>query len=404
MPDLTREYNQSTRLRVKITAAVLVLVMFVLALEISAQFIERNEPLFSQLGAKFSVLGKKQLHLDEYEIADENYVNHWRLRPNHQISLSKLKYFKAVEGKLVSFDALKGAQIPGEEDDIGIKINAHGFKGNKLREDEDNLRVLALGDSTTFGTGPFDYVMFMQDHFDRNNINVEMVNGGVEGYRPRDLLIEVERYKAIKPDIVMIYIGWNAIYSDAGNISSIYKLSALWRYINKITRYIAFLSVDPKAEAYRLLNKEKHVDMRSPDIEALNSYEPRSFHYIKKLTEELEGSGASIVLVTLPGLFTMDRTPDKKSLEIGHLPQETQNPYVLAKLTSRYNEALRVFADENDYELIDLSAWSDENLLPPTSYFTDSVHMSLWGMERVGHFLAESLNQLSNLKIGKQRE
>lgn len=398
MPDLTRKYDQSTRLRVKITAAVLVLIVFVIVLEVSAQYIERNDLLFSQLGAKFSVLGKKQLHLDDYEIADEDYVNHWRLRPNYQISLSKLRYFKAAEGKFVNFEALKSAQIPGGEDDIGIKINAHGFKGNKLREDGDNLRILALGDSTTFGTGPFDYVMFMQDHFDRNNINVEMVNGGVEGYRPRDLLIEVERYKAIKPDVVMIYIGWNAIYSDAGNVSSIYQLSALWRLIDKIKRFIDFLSVDPKAEAYRLLHKEKLVNIHSPDLATLDSYEPRSLQYIKKLTEKLEASGASIILITLPGLFTMDRTPDDKSLEIGHLPQETQNPYVLAKLTRRYNESIRSFADENGYELIDLSAWSDENLVPPAGYFTDSVHMSLWGMERVGHFLANSLTQLPQLE------
>ncbi|MDC1213964.1 SGNH/GDSL hydrolase family protein [Rhodospirillales bacterium] len=402
MPDLTRKYDQSTRLRVKITAAVLVIIVFVIALEVSAQFIERNEPLFSQLGAKFSVLGKKQLHLDDYEIADENYVNHWRLRPNYQISLSKLRYFKAAAGKFVNFEALKSAQIPGGEDDIGIKINAHGFKGSKLREDGDSIRILALGDSTTFGTGPFDYVMFMQDHFDRNNVNVEMVNGGVEGYRPRDLLIEVERYKAIKPDIVMIYIGWNAIYSDAGNVSSIYQLSALWRLIDKITRFIGFLSVDPKAEAYRLLHKEKHVNLDSPNLETLDSYEPRSLQYIKKLTKKLEVSGTSIVLLTLPGLFTMDRIPDEKSLEIGHLPQETQNPYVLAKLTSRYNKALRIFANENGYELIDLSAWSDANLIPPTGYFTDTVHMSLWGMERTGHFLAESLTHLPNMKGSKQ--
>ena len=87
----------------------------------------------------------------------------------------------------------------------------------------------------------------------------------------------------------------------------------------------------------------------------------------------------------------MSGNPSPQALKIGHLPAFTENPFVLAKLTERYNAALRALADRRRLGIIDLEKWSVRAFQPRESFFLDSVHLTARGLEMIGSFMAEQL-------------
>ncbi len=386
--------RETARLRIKLTAAVIIVLVSILLFEAGARISERYIAELSMITKSIFNLSTSDAHLDAYEIKDDSRINHWRLRPDFHIALSNIKFYQKPDARFISLDALKYSLLPDSDEKIGVLVNKQGFKGRELDTERKRFRVLALGDSTTFGTGPFDYTIFMQDYFDKSGLPVEVVNGGVEGYRPRNLLFELDRYKSIKPDIVTILIGWNALFSDSGYANPLYRYSAAFRMITKAMRYIHYRNADPVTEAMRLVSKKKIADLADEDISALNDYWPESIYEIEKLADEVHAMGAVPILVTLPGLYVMDKQPDDKGMEIGHLPEGTSNTFVLAKMTERYNLAIKNMAAENGYPLMDLAGWSVEAFVPRSYYFTDSVHLAGWGMERVGYHLAEYLKKI----------
>jgi lysophospholipase L1-like esterase len=112
---------------------------------------------------------------------------------------------------------------------------------------------------------------------------------------------------------------------------------------------------------------------------------------IEAIIDEMESVGSRVWLVTLPGLFVRDREPSDRALEMGHLPEGTDNPYVLARLTERYNEALRSLAGRRGLQVVDLANWSLEALDPRDEYFFDSVHLWEHGQSEIGRHLAGRL-------------
>jgi hypothetical protein len=100
------------------------------------------------------------------------------------------------------------------------------------------------------------------------------------------------------------------------------------------------------------------------------------------------------VILTLPGLYAIDRDPSPRALEIGHLPTSTDNPFVLARMAGRYNETLRAIASERGLALVDLEAWARDALQPADEHFIDSVHLDERSQEQAGLYLAGVLAPL----------
>lgn len=394
------DINVRSKLSVQCTAVILILIVMAITFEGLARFSERYIQELSVVAKSVFSLSTSDAHLDAYEVTDETRINHWHLRPNFQIPLSNIKYYQKPDKRFINLDALNYSLLLGNEGEIGVIVNSNGFKGLELDPNRKRIRVLALGDSTTFGTGPFDYTIFMQSYFDRTKVPVEVVNGGVEGYRPRNLLFELDRYKSINPEIVTIFIGWNALFSDAGYTNWLYKQSAAIRLFAKVMRYVHYVNSDPVSEANKLLSKEKQVDRSAAEVQSLDDYWPESIAKIAKLAEEVRSMNAIPILVTLPGLYTMGEHPDEQGLRIGHLPEGTDNTFVLAKLTERYNLAIKSLAIEEGYPVIDLANWSEKTFVPRSYYFTDSVHLAGWSMELVGHQMAKFLTGIIQEKFG----
>lgn len=387
--------EKNYRLPVKITAAVLIIVVAVGIFEVLARFVfAYREDI--QASPFISGILQRTLDLDPYEMASPLGGYHWVLRPGYKATTEKLVDLKKEAGRDLGAVALQ-AGIRGLEDKRSavFQVNANGFKGPELDRTHTRPRILALGDSTTFGIGAMDYPRSMEVSLNRRGIPVEVVNGGVEGYSSQNVLNEIERYKALKPEIVTLYIGWNSLFfyvpwKDAWEN----RLRIVWLY-KRASRTLRAMIGNPQAFANKMYNRSLTPDLSSPEVKRLRDYTPPFMDKIESLIDEIESVGTRVVVVTLPGLFTISADPSPEALKIGHLPQFTENPFVLAKLTERYNIALRALAKRRDLGLVDLEEWSVQALRPREAFFSDSVHLTPRGLDMIGAFMADKLaNQI----------
>jgi len=134
------------------------------------------------------------------------------------------------------------------------------------------------------------------------------------------------------------------------------------------------------------------LDRDDPLLAWIDRWEPAFLAEVETIVDEMESVGSRVSLVTLPGLFVEDREPSDRALEMGHLPEGTDNPFVLARLTERTNDALRSLAKRRGLQIIDLASWSHEALEPRDEYFFDSVHLWEHGQSEIGRHLAGHLH------------
>ncbi len=203
------------------------------------------------------------------------------------------------------------------------------------------------------------------------------------------MLERVEEFKALRPDITTIYIGWNDLYSYDAQSSDHWHLYSRWLLRRAYER--AYEHLFAQRAALAAYQKPKHADLSDPELNRLEGYVPGFVEDVRRVAEEMKAGGSSVVLLTLPSLFTTTEKPSARALQIGHLPIFTNNSYVLAKMAERYNEALRSVARQEGLQLIDLEKWSGTRLEPRDAYFLDSVHLNEEGADLLGNYLSTQL-------------
>ena len=390
-----REFRPS----VKIAAALMVVMAAGIFFEATARvvYIYRDDIRSNLFLSNFF---RASLDLDPYEMPSPRGGYHWVLRPGYKATTENLIAAKKKSGRTLGAGVLRRAGNGNDkEEEVLFRINKQGFKGPELAPLHNRPRILALGDSTTFGTGVYDYPRFLSDSLNGRGIPVEVINGGVEGYSPRNILFEMDRYKALKPEIVILYIGWNALFSYNPWPDALEnKFRIVW-LINRTIRSLRAVLWDPRAHATKLFNRKLYPDPTSSDVESLNGYTPPFLDKVELILEGFKSIGTEVVLVTLPGLFVSESLPSSKAMKIGHLPYFTDNPFVLAKLMERYNAALRALKAGHGGDILDLERWSADTLRPREDYFSDSVHLNPQGLELIGVFMAD---QLAKRVLNKQ--
>jgi lysophospholipase L1-like esterase len=328
-----------------------------------------------------------------YERPDPNRPDNWVLVPGMELTLAETRALVKAEGLVLAEQALeRGAErLAVPEDRVIFRTNADGYKGPELDRSGTRPRVLAIGDSCTFGS-LFEYYTWPRSA-ERTlaalGVPAEVVNAGVNGYSPINALARLDEFRALEPRAAVIYIGWNALYGDRksveGDSFALQRLAgtlrSLWSMRGKTHQQLAL-------ESY---HRPKRPDPDAPEIARLAAYRPEFLADVETLVRALGEAGAEVWVATLPGLYQLDEAPSERALEFGHLPQWTQNPYVLAAMAAAYNERLRELAARTGVGLIDLEAWSRSALVPRDRHFIDSVHLTEEAQERIGAYIAERI-------------
>jgi len=105
-----------------------------------------------------------------------------------------------------------------------ININSFGFRGKEItfEKPENTFRIFTIGGSTMLGTGSTSDVTtisgFLQERFDNENLDVEVINAGVSGaWSSTEANYIKSKLLQFNPDMFIVYDGWN----DAANLESI---------------------------------------------------------------------------------------------------------------------------------------------------------------------------------------
>jgi hypothetical protein len=332
--------------------------------------------------------------LNEYQMVHPRHPRVWTLRPGFRQSVGEAIDAKERSGRTLGARYLRErAAILGlSREDTFVRINREGFRGPEIGEPRTRPRILTIGDSCTFGTFPEErtYPRVLETELARRGVRVEVINAGVEGYSPRHVLERIEDYTALTPDVTTIYLGWNAIFSEKIAVEPEHERVPL-ATVRLVRRAVAALrSSERRARAREAVERPRRPDRDDPLLAVLAGYVPSCLGDIERIGDTMERAGSRIVLMTLAGLYDED-PPSPEAIAMGHLPEFTDNPYVLARMTARFNESLRALTRRKRWVLVDLDQWGKTALSPRHARFFDSVHLDDAGQSMIGAFLARSL-------------
>ena len=364
---------------VRLTAFTIVVFVSVSILEITARLIigltETLRPF-----PHIAKMVNGTVSFDAYEMASEIYTYHWSLKPG--------SFEKCVK----SNDEIR------EDFCFDIDVNSDGYRGANIPHQPSGTRILAIGDSVTFGLSDIDFPSELERLLPNGGGNVKVINAGVEGYRTRNALLEFNRHKRVKADYVILFIGWNDIFAvPPGNgLFDFFLIDDAFRYIAiRAKQFISGKWQEAKQIADRVATDETDADEKqfAPII-----YEPVFFQQIELLTQAHVANGSCVVIVTLPGLFVDHQNPGGKAKRMGHLPRYTEHYSVLASLTKIYNRHLKSLEEKlSNVVVFDAAEWSINALHPRDQNFSDSVHMSKDGLQKISAFFASQFDGNSRL-------
>lgn len=336
-----------------------------------------------------------QRNLDQYEMLDPQNQHNFLLRPGFSETLAQAIEFKKKQGKVLAVRILQDYALKYHicSDEVIYQINQNGFKGPEIDKTHSQLRILTIGDSCTFGSliDKYSYPRVLEAKLRQLGHEAEVVNGGVEGYSSKNVLFRINEFKEFHPEITIIYIGWNNLYSEEIN-NGLEKYFLSIRLLKKSYKMLRRSIIGSKKAALKEYNKAKHLEKNAPKVKRLEGYIPSFMKDIEQIVKDMQSIGSKIVIITLPGLYSMEEVPSDLAMQIGHLPSFTENPYVLAKMTDQYNIALRRLAKREELLVIDLEMWSKITLRPHCEYFFDSIHLNLEGQKMIGIYIAKELS------------
>jgi lysophospholipase L1-like esterase len=106
--------------------------------------------------------------------------------------------------------------------DSNFSTNSFGFRGKEFEivKPKDVFRIIAIGDSCTFGFGASDdehtypYLLEAKLNSMYKNKKIEVINAGVPSYKSLQSLIWlVTELMGLNPDMLIVQLGWNDIVS-----------------------------------------------------------------------------------------------------------------------------------------------------------------------------------------------
>jgi lysophospholipase L1-like esterase len=258
----------------------------------------------------------------------------------------------------------------------GRPLNAAGFRGREFTPKRPGVfRILALGDSCTFGVAPpslghyvrAPYPRLLEKMIDLKNgpDRVEVLNAGTPGYNSyQGLLLLRTKLRGLDPDLITVRFGWNDhLMSATSSRSSPFRDSSnpILRGLKGILRRTAIypfavrvaLEIDARTrpEPSRRLPTEWVPTLSLEDYEAA----------LRSIVELGRARGARVWLLTAPQAFSSEAALKRyEALQpdaIARVLLRFSGISTFARMREihdRYNDATREVAAELDAPLVDM--------------------------------------------------
>jgi len=317
----------------------------------------------------------------------------FRLKDRNASKARFLRERWTLEKSWERFDAVSGWElVPGFSSE-DIRINRHGFRGPELVKVKTS-RVLCLGDSVTFGPmgekTPYPYIA--REILSKTNTSrpIEVINAGVGGHSSANMRFRIGRLMRFKPDVVVIFSGWNDMFSDdfasyadlRGSVSSFWHLD-----MQKNVRSYLVDAIITAAER----NKRRPI----PVAYRPSEFVPFNFEYnLREIVSTVTARNVRAAIMTLPSLI-----PNEQEALTPAMVKKVMFPQSIAAgdydtfktIYRAYDAVIRRVAADTGSVLIDTAALFDDQKRPRVPFFEDTCHLSPLGHKIAGTFVAERL-------------
>jgi len=358
-------------LKKKIIFSLVVLLIFLIVAELGIRAILFLTPL-----------GNKSLNLDPYETPDSHFG--WRLKANYQN---------------VRFS-------PDTKTEETLIINSKGFRGKEFNKEKtmDVIRIIAMGDSVTFGITPetCPYSVQLQELFDKEYPHqVEVINAGVEGYSSEYVLKRL-KYDILqyKPDIVTVYVGWNDLYAvnpqSPLNSKKMAKLAEFLNkfYIYKAGRKVIFLWIKPKLD--HLITPSNAINA---DAAIYDKFEPENYkNNLKEIIKVCRENNIKVILINLTSILS-DKMSQEDIKKV-HYPYFTSDIEKLKKLQGIYNQTINQVSQKDNIPQIDLNSAINQ-ISDKGRLFFDTMHPYCEGQKIIAEIIFNNLISQKLLDVVK---
>lgn len=342
--------------------SIAIILAAVLALSVSAE-----------IGLRSFVSAAGKIHF--LQLTEDDPVLDWRLRPG----------FRSENRKIL--------------------INSFGLRDDKeinARKSDGFIRVICIGDSVAFGAYMDDaeetYPKQLEGLLNmRLNERFEVINAGVPGYTSKQCLLYFKNALInLNPDIIVVYCGWNDIwtYRNPGantaaspafrSISRALGKSYLYIYLKTRLIYPARTRLASIKLSNQPLCKQHDYDK---EREATANYRDN----LTALAEIAKRNGINVYLVTLPSPV---RTAGNETAYADFpLTVSWHEGYsIFYETKENFNAIIRIVSKDSKIGLIDLdyyfNALSGEDVM---DLFTDAVHPNVAGNSIIAEKLYEAI-------------
>ena len=304
---MSRNFSTSA----KLSLSVLILLLFVCGLELFL----RLAGVDTFVENRFFVLNRA---LDYPELFQKDRELFWRLRPSQQI---RSRFF---DGKK-------------------IRINSLGLRGDEVASDKTNRRIVAIGNSCTFGWGVPVQTIFTTLLNRRLGGDWESINAGLPGYSSFQgkKFLESDILE-LEPDILLVMFGWNDHWAAASQIADKDQ-----QFPSQTV--IALQNNLARLHTYRLLKKgwlnliEQSTDSTFDRERSVYRVGLRDFRTnLNEICRIAKSNNILPALLTSP-IPSLDK----------YYPRGMTSP--LHRKHEQYNQMIRAVALENDILLVDLN-------------------------------------------------
>jgi len=250
----------------------------------------------------------------------------------------------------------------------GFQLNSKGFQDKEFttQKPKETFRIIAIGDSFTFGVVPYEnnFLTLLEDSLKEKNSNLEILNMGIPSMGVREYLsLLVDEGLALNPDMLLvnIYIGNDISEANEKPKESPFITIRFLKYMN------AYFQVAKKQPRFRggqentqNLYKDDEVSMEDFKFEATQRLHFKVYLENKFVIKHLQPNFISVK----KDLDTIKKICESKNIKllIALLPSETQVDSNL----QRVNESM---LNETHFRVFD----SYENLVKSVNYSLPNI-------------------------------
>jgi lysophospholipase L1-like esterase len=273
---------KSSPLYVKLVGAVVSLFVFVVVAELALRIVEADLYYKNQ----FFPINRD---IDLPDVYEKDSKLFWRFRRDF-----------VTESKMFHY--------------LSYRINSDGMRGPEIKQQKTGYRIIALGNSCTFGWGmPYEntWVFQLQQMLNQRvpNSNVEVINAGVPGYSSHQgKIFFAEELLGLRPDMVLIMFGWNDHWKAGQGITDARQQTPHWLIL-------ATQNLFSRLKLYQILRKtvlsltEKKKPIALDDVLGPRRVSMQEFYENLKSIFRLARNNKIVPVLLIPPIASRENYP-----------------------------------------------------------------------------------------------